>query len=68
MKEYQSLSHTRWDCNCRLGFIPKKSKKKIADALQRHLGETIRDLAKQKESQGVKRHMIGGMCACAALN
>ena len=28
MKEYQSLSHTRWDCKNRVVFIPKGRKKK----------------------------------------
>lgn len=28
MKEYQSLSHTRWDCKYHVAFIPKKRKKK----------------------------------------
>jgi hypothetical protein len=53
MKEYQSLSHTRWDCKYRVLFIPEKQKKKkkIFEALRRHLGEIFRALAKQKESQ-----------------
>jgi len=29
MKEYQSLSHTRWDCKYHVVFIPKRRKKKI---------------------------------------
>ena len=27
MKEYQSLSHTRWDCKYHVVFIPKRRKK-----------------------------------------
>ncbi|MBS0423270.1 MAG: IS200/IS605 family transposase, partial [Proteobacteria bacterium] len=26
MKEYQGLSHTRWDCKYHVVFIPKKRK------------------------------------------
>ena len=59
MKEYQSLSHTRWDCKYHVVFIPKKRKKKIFEALRRHLGEIFRDLAKQKESQVVEGHLMG---------
>jgi putative transposase len=29
MKEYQSLSHTKWDCKYHVVFIPKRRKKKI---------------------------------------
>jgi putative transposase len=37
MKEYQSLSHSRWDCKYHVVFIPKKRKKKIFSALRRVL-------------------------------
>jgi putative transposase len=59
MKEYQSLSHTRWDCKYHVVFIPKRRKKKIFEALRRHLGEMFRELAKQKESQVVEGHLMG---------
>lgn len=59
MKEYQSLGHTRWDCKYHVVYIPKKRKKKIFEALRRHLGEIFRDLAKQKESQVVEGHLMG---------
>ena len=58
MKEYQSLSHTRWDCKYHIVFIPKKRKKKIFEALRRHLGEIFRELAKQKDSQVVEGHLM----------
>lgn len=35
MKEYQSLSHTRWDCKDHVVFIPKRRKKQIFGALRR---------------------------------
>lgn len=38
MKEYQSLSHTRWDCKYHVVFIPKRRKKRVFGALRRHLG------------------------------
>ena len=58
MKEYQSLSHTRWDCKYHVVFIPKKRKKKIFEVLRRHLGEIFRELAKQKDSQVVEGHLM----------
>ncbi len=46
MKEYQSLSHTKWDCKCR--------KKRIFGALRRHLGRIFHELAGHKESKVVE--------------
>jgi putative transposase len=39
MKEYQSLSHTGWDCKCRVAFVPKRRKRRVFGALRWHLGE-----------------------------
>ena len=59
MQEYQSLSHSRWDCKYHVVFIPKKRKKRIFGVLRQHLGEIFRELAKQKESQIVEGHLMG---------
>ncbi len=59
MQEYQSLSHSRWDCKYHVVFIPKKRKKRIFGALRPHLGEIFRELAKQKESEIVEGHLMG---------
>jgi REP-associated tyrosine transposase len=58
MKEYQSLSHTRWDCKYHVVFIPKKRKKRIFGVLRRHLGEIFHELAVQKESKIVEGHLM----------
>ena len=58
MKDYQSLSPTRWDCKCHVVFIPKKRKKKIFGALRRHLGEIFRELAKRVGSAVVEGHLM----------
>jgi len=49
MKEYQSLSHTRWDCKYHVVFIPKCRKRVIYGELRRHLGGIFRELARQRE-------------------
>ena len=59
MKEYQSLSHTRWDCKYHVVFIPKRRKKKIFGALRRQLGEIFHELASHKESKIVEGHLMG---------
>ena len=58
MKEYQSLSHTRWDCKYHVVFIPKRRKKAVFGALRRHLGEIFKELALQRESQVVEGHLM----------
>ena len=59
MKEYQRLSHTRWDCKYHIVFIPKRRKKKVFGVLRRHLGEIFHELALHKESRIVEAHMMG---------
>ena len=58
MKEYQSLSHTRWDCKYHIVFIPKYRKKLVYGALRKHLGEIFRELAKQRECSVVEGHLM----------
>ena len=58
MKEYQSLSHTRWDCKYHIVFIPKRRKKAIFGSLRRHLGEEFRELARHKEAEVVEGHLM----------
>ena len=48
MRDYKSLSHTRWDCKYHIVFIPKKRKKQIYGAIRKHLGEILHELAKRK--------------------
>lgn len=48
MRDYKSLSHTRWDCKYHIVFIPKKRQKLIYGAIRKHLGETFHELAKRK--------------------
>ncbi len=59
MKEYQGLSHTRWDCKYQVVFIPKRRKKRISGVLRRHLGEIFHELAKHKECKIVEGHLMG---------
>ena len=58
MKEYQSLSHTRWDCKYHIVFIPKKRRKKIFGMLRQHLGEIFHELARHQEAKIVEGHLM----------
>ena len=56
MKDYQSLSHTKWDCKYHVVFIPKYRRKKIFGTVRQQLREIFHGLAKQKESRIVEGH------------
>ena len=58
MKDYKSLSHTRWDCKYHVVFIPKKRKKVIYGSLRKSLGEILHELAKQKGIEIVEGHLM----------
>ena len=51
MDQYQSLSHTQWECLYHIVFIPKRRRRVLYEQLRIHLGEVFRRLAEQKESR-----------------
>jgi REP element-mobilizing transposase RayT len=53
MDEYESLSHTRWECKYHVVFIPKYRRKTLYGELRRHLGEVFRKLAVQNPAGNV---------------
>ena len=58
MDESKSLNHTKWECKYHVVFIPKYRRKALYKELRRHLGEVLRQLAKQKESQIEEGHLL----------
>ena len=58
MNEYQSLSHTIWECKYHLVWIPKYRKKVLYGDLRRDLGGVLRELAMQKESNILEGHLM----------
>jgi len=58
MREYQSLSHTKWNCKYHIVFIPKRRKKVIFGKLRKHLGQLFHELAKQKRCEIVEGHLM----------
>src|SRR5262245_16374102 len=51
MDEFESLSHTKWECKYHVVFIPKCGRKTLYAQLRPYLGEVFRRLAEQKESK-----------------
>ena len=58
MDDYESLSHTKWECKYHVVFIPKCRRKTLYAELRRHLGEVFRKLAEQKESRIEEGHLL----------
>jgi putative transposase len=57
MDEYESLSHTKWECKYHVVFIPKRRRKTLYLELRQHLGEVFRRLALQRESRVEEGHL-----------
>jgi putative transposase len=57
MDEYESLSHTKWECKYHIVFIPKCRRKTIFGQIRQHLGEVFHKLAVQKESRIEEGHL-----------
>ena len=58
MEEYQSLSHTRWQCKYHVIFIPKYRRRALFGVVRRELGGIFRRLAEQKECQIEEGHIM----------
>ncbi len=58
MDEYESLSHSKWECKYHVVSIPKCRRKVLYGNLRQHLGEVFRRLAEQKESRIEEGHLL----------
>jgi REP-associated tyrosine transposase len=58
MDDYESLSHSKWECKYHVVFIPKCRRKTLYAELRQHLGEVFRRLAEQKQSRIEQGHLL----------
>ncbi|HBZ55595.1 MAG TPA: IS200/IS605 family transposase [Syntrophobacteraceae bacterium] len=58
MEDYQSLSHTTWQCKYHIIFIPKCRRKKLYGVVRRELGSVFHRLAEQKECTIIEGHIL----------
>lgn len=58
MDEYESLSHSQWECIYHVIFIPKYRRRVLYGELRKHLGEVLRRLASQRESRVEEGHRM----------
>ena len=57
MNNIKSLCHSVWDCKYHIVWIPKCRRKILYGRIRKHLGEVIRELARQRESQVLEGHL-----------
>jgi putative transposase len=55
---YQSLSHSKWDCQYPVVLVPKRRRKLIFGQARRQLGAIFHALARQKECQIIEGHRM----------
>jgi len=48
MEEYQSISHTKWQCKYHVIFVPKYRRRALFGLIRRELGSDFRQLAEHK--------------------
>lgn len=58
MDDYESLSHSKWECKYPVVFIPKCRRRTLYEGLRKHLGEVFKRLAAQKESRIEEGHLM----------
>ncbi len=58
MDNYQSLSHTKWECLYHLVRIPEYRKKKLFAGLRKELGPVFKELARRKECDVQEGHLM----------
>ena len=56
--QYQSLSHSKWECKYHVVFIPKRRRKALFGKIRKELGAIFHELARQKECQIIEGHLM----------
>lgn len=58
MVDYETLSHTKWECKYHIVFIPKYRRKVLFGKLRRHLGTIFQELARRRGCEVVEGHIM----------
>lgn len=68
MREWQTLSHVKWECKYHLVMVPKYRKRIIYGRLRKDIGAILRELFKQKGSEVLEGHaMIDHIHVCVSI-
>lgn len=57
MNNRGSLCHTSWDCKYHIVWIPKCRRRVLYGRIRARLGETFRELARQRECLVIEGHL-----------
>ena len=58
MRDYQSLSHVKWECKYHIVFVPKYRKKQFFGARRRKIGIIFRELCNRKGIELIEGHAM----------
>jgi putative transposase len=58
MREWQSLSHVKWECKYHVVIVPKYRKRVLYGRVKREVGKIIRQLCRQKEVDLLEGHAM----------
>jgi putative transposase len=57
-EQYQSLSHSKWNCKYHVVFVPKRRRKVVFGQIRKKLGPIFHELARQKECRILEGHLM----------
>ena len=55
--DYNSLSHTKWNCNYHVVFAPKYRRQAIYGKIKEEIGQILRKLCEQKGIEIIEAHV-----------
>ena len=58
MSDFESLSHSRWNCKYHVVFVPKGRKKELFGKIRKFLGSVFHELASEKSCKILEGHML----------
>ena len=58
MKDWQSLSHVKWECKYYIVWVPKYRRKVLYGKVRRRVGEVIRALCQQRDLEIIEGHVM----------
>jgi len=58
MRDWQSLSHVKWECKYHIVWVPKYRRKVLYGKLRSRLGEIIRELCLQRDLKIIEGHAM----------
>jgi len=56
--QYESLSHSKWECKYHIVFVPKYRKKILYGKIKEFLKKTFHELARQKGCEIIGGHLV----------